>query len=71
VITKTRMMLIAVTSAALLAAAGSASAAASPAAAAGPARTTAADGTAPRCYTQNLAAGLHASRPGSATAGSS
>jgi len=59
------MMLIAVTSAALLAAAGGAAAvSASQAAAAGPARTTAADGTAPRCYTQNLAAGLHGFQAG-------
>jgi hypothetical protein len=64
VITRTRMMLIAVTSAALLAAAGGAAAAASRAAAAGPARTTAADGTAPRCHTQNLAAGLHGFQAG-------
>ena len=63
-ITKTRTMLTAVTSAALLAAAGGVAAAASQGTTAAPARTTAATSTVPRCYTQNLAAGLHGSQAG-------
>ena len=63
-ITKTRTMLIAVTSAALLATAGGVAAAASQGATAAPARTTAAISTVPRCYTQNLAAGLHGFQAG-------
>ncbi len=68
-ITKTRTMLIAVTSAALLATAGGVAAAASQGAAARPARTTAATSTVPRCSTQNLAAGLHGSQAGLANRG--
>jgi hypothetical protein len=63
VITTMRMTLIAFTGAVLLATAGGA-AAASQGTAAAPARTTAVLSTVPRCYTQNLAAGLHGFQAG-------
>jgi hypothetical protein len=63
VITTMRTMLITFTGAVLLAMAGGA-AAASQWTTATPARTTAVTSTVPRCYTQNLAAGLHGFQAG-------
>ena len=68
-ITKMRTILIAFTGAALLATAGGIAAAASQGTTATPARTTAVTSTVPRCYTQNLAAGLHGSQAGLANRG--
>jgi hypothetical protein len=64
VITKMRMMLIAVTGAALLVTAGGVAGAAGQGMIAVPARAVAVTGTVPRCYTQNLAAGLHGFQAG-------
>jgi Protein of unknown function (DUF4232) len=64
VITTMRTMLIAVTGAVLLAAAGGVAASASQGTTAAPARATAATSTAPRCYTQYLATGLHGFQAG-------
>ncbi len=69
VIAGTRTMLMAATAAALLATAGCGTEAVSQGAAATPAGTTAATSTVPRCYTQNLAAGLHGSQAGLANRG--